>query len=213
MSIEPVNAPPVRGYLHVPEAGTKTVFVLAHGAGSNCEAPLLAALAHELEARGAACLRIDLPFRQQRPTGPPRPAGAAGDRAGLWAAAEMLRARWPGRPLVIGGQSYGGRQASMLAAEAPDLAAGLLLLSYPLHPPGAPEQLRTTHFPKLRARALFVHGSRDPFGSIPELRAALKLVPEEPQLMIMEGAGHELARRPRAAAVAARIAEASIELV
>src|SRR5690348_6692823 len=70
--------------------------------------------------------------------------------------------------IYLGGHSYGGRQASMLAAEAPDIAAALLLLSYPLHPPLKPAQLRTQHFPQLRVPALFVSGTTDGFGTIPK---------------------------------------------
>ena len=82
----------------------------------------------------------------------------------------------------------------MLAAEDPALADGLLLLSYPLHPPGKPEQRRTAHFPALRAPALFVHGSRDPFGSHDEMCAALALIPAATELLTIEGAGHDLGR-------------------
>jgi predicted alpha/beta-hydrolase family hydrolase len=80
----------------------------------------------------------------------------------------------------------------MLAASQPDLVDGLLLLSYPLHPPKSPAQLRTAHFPKLRTPALFVHGTRDGFGSIAEMTSALELVPAKTQLMPIEAAGHEL---------------------
>ena len=80
----------------------------------------------------------------------------------------------------------------MLLAANPTLADGLLLLSYPLHPPGKPEQLRTQHFPKLQRRALFVHGSRDGFGSLQELELALKLIPVETRLLPITGAGHDL---------------------
>ena len=69
-----------------------------------------------------------------------------------------------GGPVVLGGHSYGGRQATMLAAEEPGVAEALLLLSYPLHPPNKPAQLRTAHFPQLRTPALFVSGTKDPFG-------------------------------------------------
>src|ERR1700687_970804 len=82
----------------------------------------------------------------------------------------------------------------MLAADAPGLSDALLLLSYPLHPPRKPEQLRTAHFPKLETPALFVHGSRDPFGSPEELKQALSLIPAKTQLLEIEGAGHELGR-------------------
>lgn len=80
----------------------------------------------------------------------------------------------------------------MLCAEEPDLASGLLLLSYPLHPPRKPSQLRTQHFPNLQTPALFVHGTRDPFGSIAEMESALKLVPAKNTLLPVEGAGHDL---------------------
>ena len=81
----------------------------------------------------------------------------------------------------------------MLAAAEPGLVDGLLLLSYPLHPPKKPQEPRTDHFPNLRTPALFVHGSRDGFGSIEELTAALKLIPARTELMLVKGAGHELA--------------------
>jgi predicted alpha/beta-hydrolase family hydrolase len=104
----------------------------------------------------------------------------------------------------IGGQSYGGRQASMLVAEHPGLVDRMLLLSYPLHAPGKPEQLRTAHFPKLKTPVLFVHGSRDPFGSLEELKSAMALIPATVNLLAVEGAGHDLGRNHPA--LAARIA-------
>jgi hypothetical protein len=70
--------------------------------------------------------------------------------------------------------------------------SGLLLLSYPLHPPRKSEQLRTQHFPNLRTPSLFVHGTRDPFGSIEELTSALRLIPAKTDLTAVEGAGHDL---------------------
>jgi hypothetical protein len=81
----------------------------------------------------------------------------------------------------------------MLAATEPGLADRLLLLSYPLHPPKKPEQLRTAHLPKLRTPALFVHGSRDGMGMVAEMREAMELIPAQTELVIVEGAGHELA--------------------
>jgi len=92
----------------------------------------------------------------------------------------------------MGGHSYGGRQASMLAASEPGLVDGLLLLSYPLHPPKRPSDLRTSHFPDLRTSALFVHGTRDGFGSIDEMASALKLIPARVELLQVRGVGHEL---------------------
>jgi hypothetical protein len=82
----------------------------------------------------------------------------------------------------------------MLAAEQPGIADSLLLLSYPLHPPNRPDQLRTGHFPGLRTPARFVHGTKDPFGSPEELREAMALIPAPTELIVVEGAGHDLAR-------------------
>ena len=92
--------------------------------------------------------------------------------------------------MILAGQSYGGRQSSMVAAQSSEIAEGLLLLSYPLHPPGKPTQPRTGHFPSLRVPAFFVHGTRDPFGSIEELQEAIKLIPAKTALKVVEGAGH-----------------------
>jgi uncharacterized protein len=167
--------------------------ILTHGAGSNRNAPLLVALANALSESGTYVLRYDLPFRQERPHGPPRPGDAARDREGLRAEVLKIRETKPGR-IWLGGHSYGGRQASMLAAETPGLVDGLLLLSYPLHPPRKPAQLRTAHFPQLQTPALLVHGSRDPFGSFEELQKAIALIPAETRLIELEGAGHELGR-------------------
>ena len=80
----------------------------------------------------------------------------------------------------------------MLAAAHADAAAALLLLSYPLHPPRKPEQKRTSFFPDLRMPALFVHGTKDPFGSSEELRRAIAEIPARTDLMAVEGAGHDL---------------------
>jgi predicted alpha/beta-hydrolase family hydrolase len=168
--------------------------ILTHGAGSNRNAPLLVAVANAFSSAGVEVIRYDLPFRQERPHGPPRPGDAARDREGLREQVLKARERKPER-VWLGGHSYGGRQASMLAAESPGLADALLLLSYPLHPPRKHDQLRTAHFPKLETPALFVHGSRDPFGSPDELKQALGLIPATTHLLEIEGAGHELGRK------------------
>jgi len=78
------------------------------------------------------------------------------------------------------------------------LAAGLLLLSYPLHPPRRPEQQRTQHLPDLRTATLFVHGTRDPFGSIEELERAMKMIPARARLLAIEGSSHDLGFRGKA---------------
>jgi hypothetical protein len=182
--------PPVSGFLHRPESPSGVGLVLTHGAGGNAQSGLLVALAEAFAGAGFTVLRCDLPFRQHRRFGPPRPGDAARDREGLKNAASAMKKLVSGR-VFLGGQSYGGRQASMLLAEE-TLADGLLLLSYPLHAPSRPEQPRTQHLPQLHVPTLFVQGTRDPFGSIEEIEAARKLIPAKTELLIVEGAGHDL---------------------
>lgn len=183
--------PAVRGFLHVPDTASSDGIVLAHGAGSNSQSKGLVDMANALCAAGFKVLRIDLPFRQARPHGPPFPSGAAKDREGIRRALNVLRTKVSGR-LFAGGHSYGGRQTTMLASEDSQLVDGLLLLSYPLHAPGKPDQPRTSHFPKISAPALFVHGTRDPFATTEEMKTALTLLPAPHRLMEVEGAGHDL---------------------
>lgn len=182
----------VRGFLERPEQSRGDAIALTHGAGTNCTAPLLVNLAREFAQAGYLVLRYDLPFRQQR-KGPPSPAAAARDRDGVREAVAELRKLAPGR-IVAGGHSYGGRQTAMAAAEQAGLADGLLLLSYPLYPPGQPAKKRTGFFGDWRVPALFVHGTADPFGSPEELREAAAAIPARTDLLVVEGAGHDLKR-------------------
>ncbi|MCU1300553.1 MAG: hypothetical protein JWQ87_837 [Candidatus Sulfotelmatobacter sp.] len=187
-----VSADPfVRGFLHRPAKANGDGLVLTHGAGSNSQAPLLIALANAFAEAGYIVLRCDLPYRQDRSYGPPGPGEAKRDRAGLKNAVAAIQPMATGR-IFLGGHSYGGRQASMLCAEESGVAAGLLLMSYPLHPPRKPDQLRTQHFFNLQTPALFVHGTGDPFGSVEEMEKALKLIPAKTKLLVIEGAGHDL---------------------
>jgi predicted alpha/beta-hydrolase family hydrolase len=185
------NETPVRGFLHRPANAGQDWLVLTHGAGANCESPLLVALSDAFCLAGLTVLRCDLPFRQLRPHGPPPRGSAERDQQGLRSAIASVRKQTSGR-VFLGGHSYGGRQSSMLAADEPSLVDRLLLLSYPLHPPRRPDELRTAHFPRLQIPALFVHGTRDGFGSINEMEAALKLIPAPSELLPINSAGHEL---------------------
>ncbi len=191
--------PAVRGFLHSPENPNGDALILTHGAGSDCNSPLLVALGETFADHGYTVLRGDLPYRQERRTSPPFPGNAERDRAGLRNAVAAVRKSVAGR-IVLGGHSYGGRQSTMLCAEEPDLVSGLLLLSYPLHPPRKPDQLRTQHLPNLRTTSLFVQGTRDPFGSIEEINKALQLIPAKTELMRVEGAGHDLGFKGKARA-------------
>jgi predicted alpha/beta-hydrolase family hydrolase len=179
-------------YLHRPANPSGVALVLTHGAGANAQSSLLIKTAEAFTTVGFYVLRYNLPFRQRKPFGPPSPATAQQDREGLRDAVNRMREFAP--TVCLGGHSYGGRQASMLAAEDKGLAAALLLLSYPLHPPKKPEQLRTAHFPQLETSALFIHGTKDPFGTPTEMTAALRLIPAKTQLQIFEGAAHDLVK-------------------
>jgi predicted alpha/beta-hydrolase family hydrolase len=182
--------PPVRGFLHHPASPSGDGLILTHGAGGNANMALLVALAEAFAGAGFTVLRCDLPFRQARSFGPPRPGDAARDREGLKNAVVSMKKLATGH-VFLGGQSYGGRQASMMLADAA-LADGLLLLSYPLHAPAKPDQPRTQHLPNLHVPTLFVSGTRDPFGSIAEIDSARRLIPAKTDLLVVEGAGHDL---------------------
>lgn len=216
--------PHVVGFLHTPEHPNGNGFVLTHGAGGNAQAPMLRAIAEIFAQAGFTVLRCNLPYRQARSFGPPGPGDAARDRAGLKnaiAAVKKIRdaptlddvaksgnsgtrggspsvasGEWEPR-FFLGGHSYGGRQSSILCAEEPGLVAGLLLLSYPLHPPRKPEQQRTQHLPDLRTATLFVHGTRDPFASTTEMEQAIRMIPAKTKLLEVEGAGHDLGFKGR----------------
>lgn len=204
-----VQEAPVRGFLHHAGAGGDGL-VLTHGAGADCRTPLLRALAEAFNQAGEMVLRCDLPFRQARPYGPPPRGRAEDDRRGLRAAVDVMRRQTKGC-VFLGGHSYGGRQASMLAAEDPAVTESLLLLSYPLHPPKKPQEMRTGHFPSLRTPALFVSGERDAFATREELEMALKLIPARVELMVVPGAGHELITSRNRGELPGRIAQAFLK--
>ena len=197
--------PVIRGFLHLPPVSNGSAIVLTHGAGSNCQAKLLVEMSSALVVSGFTVLRFDLPFRSVRPQGPPRRGSAERDREGLRRAVSIMRKKTGGH-LLLGGHSYGGRQSTILVAEEPELVEGLLLLSYPLHPPRKPAELRTSHFSKLGRACFFVHGTRDPFGTIAEMQSALKLIPAQHALFEVDGAGHDLLGKKAAVELATRIA-------
>ena len=197
----------VRGFLH--EAGDVGL-VLTHGAGANCRAPLLVALADAFCDAEMTVLRYDLPFRQERPKGPPL-RSAERDQQGVAMAVEWMKHKVTGH-VFAGGHSYGGRQTSMMASARPEMVSGLLLLSYPLHPPNRPTQMRTGHFPEWQTPALFVQGERDGFGSRDEISEALKLIPAPTRLVMVEGAGHELLSKKNAVPLMQAVVSAFREL-
>jgi predicted alpha/beta-hydrolase family hydrolase len=101
----------------------------------------------------------------------------------------------------------------MLAATDPAVTEALLLLSYPLHPPQKPDQLRTAHFPSLKTPALFVSGERDGFGTRDELESALRQVPVRTTLMTVPGAGHELITAKNRSELPGNVVKAFLDFV
>jgi predicted alpha/beta-hydrolase family hydrolase len=116
---------------------------------------------------------------------------AAGDREGIREAVATVRQLATG-PVIAGGHSYGGRQTSMAVADEGLDVDVLTLFSYPLHPPGNPDRLRTEHLPRIAAPTVFTHGTSDPFGTIDELRAAAALIPTSTEVVEVTGARHDL---------------------
>ena len=155
--------------------GAPAGLILTPGAGADRDQPALVAIDRAMTDRGVVVRRIDFPYRLAGRRAPDRPAvlidavvRAAGELAGeLGVEADRL---------ALGGRSMGGRMCSMAVADG--LAAkALVLVSYPLHPPGRPEKLRTEHFGDLRLPCLFVSGTRDAFATPDELSAATAAIP------------------------------------
>ncbi|GAC69365.1 alpha/beta hydrolase family protein [Gordonia soli] len=191
MTVVTIDSDELLADVHRPAGGARGTIVLAHGAGGDRNSAILRAYADELSSRGWVVARIDLPYRRRRPKGPPSPSTAAADRDGIRTAIEALRGDTEG-PVLAGGHSYGGRQASMLVAEDASVADGLLLSSYPLHPPGKPDRLRTEHLPSLAVPTVVVHGHSDPFATSTELADAVALIPSDTRIVEIRGAGHDL---------------------
>lgn len=157
-----------------PKRGADRAVLLAHGAGADMSSAPLTAVADALADARIPSLRFNFPYKAAGRRAPDRaPVLEAAVRD---AATELARlAKLPTNRLVLGGRSMGGRICSMVAADDPDFAPlALVLLGYPLHPPGRPAQLRVDHFPKLRVPALFVSGTRDAFGTPAELKRHAK---------------------------------------
>ncbi|MGH9139301.1 MAG: alpha/beta hydrolase family protein [Acidimicrobiales bacterium] len=161
--------------------------LLAPGAGADRNQRTLVAVEESVSPLPVS--RMDFPYRKAGRKAPDRAPvliRAVNDEA----AALTARAGVPPEQLVLGGRSMGGRMCSLAVAEGLP-AAGLVLLSYPLHPPGKPENLRVEHFPALDVPCLFVTGTRDPFGSPDELTRHAAAIPGEVTHVWLEGARHD----------------------
>jgi hypothetical protein len=204
-----MNLDQIAGIAHQPQGAPQGIVVLTHGAGGNRDSKLLQQVCDEWARRGWLAVRYNLPYRRRRSKGPPS-GSAAADQAGIIEAIEVCRELAKG-PLIAGGHSYGGRQTSMVVATQPagptEKLAVLTLFSYPLHPPGKPERLRTEHLPDITVPTVFTHGTSDPFGTLAELRDAAALISAPTEIVEITGARHDLGSKtldvPRLAVAAA----------
>lgn len=173
------------------EPQRRSVVLLAHGAGVDVDHPWMTLAATELAARGLPVLRFRYPYMELAARAgrrrPPDPAPVL-EEAHV-DALETLRRLFPARRWLLAGKSLGARIATHIAAKGAH-AHGLVLLGYPLHPPRRPDKLRAEHFATLAQPALFVHGDRDEFGALDELRAALERYSGRAELCALEGADH-----------------------
>jgi uncharacterized protein len=198
------------------------VLVLAHGAGAGQRSAFMVQTARALAHRGVTTVTFNFPYTEAGRSVPDRqPVLEATWRAVIRALVTSGEAR-PGH-LAIGGKSMGGRLASHVVAAAPDqaveprsrgkaaaapsdatgtsiaaLVAALVLLGYPLHPPGDRTRQRVAHLPSLRTPTLVVQGTRDEFGSAHDVRQAFEVVPAPVQWLVIEGGNHSF-KVPRGA--------------
>ena len=173
------------------EPGTGTsdqlgVFVCAHGAGGNMNDRSVLSTANALRARGVGVVRFNFLYKEKK-SGRPDPMPKLKDC--YTAVVDRVKRELAPGTLVIGGRSMGGRAASMLAADGFD-CDGLLLLAYPLHPPGKPEQLRDAHLPAIKVPVICFSGTRDPFCTPSLMESVLKRLGSNWEMHWVEGADH-----------------------
>lgn len=175
--------------------------LLFPGAGSDANHPSLLAIERALAPMPVR--RADFPYRREGRKAPdraPKLLACVGEEAGLLAA----QARVAPKRVLLGGRSMGGRMCSIAVADGLP-AAGLVLIAYPLHPPGKPENLRVEHFPRLAVPCLFVSGTRDPFGTPEELEHHTTAIAGPVTHVWIDGGRHDL--KGQDDALAATVAE------
>jgi hypothetical protein len=173
-------------YDPAPNGDGSTVFVCAHGAGGNMADKSMLTVTRALGARGLSIVRFNFLYKEKRSS---RPDPMPKLKETTEAVVARVRSELRPKTLIIGGRSMGGRAASMLAADGFD-CSGLLLLAYPLHPPGKPDQLRDAHLPSIRVPVLCVNGTRDPFCTPELMKGVLERVTAPWQMLWLETADH-----------------------
>ncbi len=181
-----------------PAAPVWAALALAHGAGSGMDHPFLLGFAEAVREAGVGTMRFAFPYRE---AGRRMPGPAAHALATWEVAMAELERSFPGVPHVAAGRSYGGRMASMAAADGRIAPDALVYLGYPYHPPGAPERTRGDHLASIGAPQLFVSGTADPFVQPAEDFGRAVGSSPDAEIVWIDGGGHafEVKGRPRAA--------------
>jgi predicted alpha/beta-hydrolase family hydrolase len=169
--------------------------VFAHGAGAGQDHPWIRRVVRAFESHGHQVVTFNFPYMDAGRSAPDKPAVLETTFARVWAEAAAAH---PG-PMVAAGKSMGGRIASQVSAKhAFDPApAGLVFFGYPLHPPNQPAKRRDAHLGSIRERMLFLHGTRDPFGTPDEMRALVATLPAA-TLELVDTGDHSLVAQKRA---------------
>lgn len=163
--------------------------ILAHGAGASQTSPFMVRTATNLAARGLDVVTFNFAYTEQRRRLPDRTDRLEACYRGVIATVAR-HATLGQNHLAIGGKSMGGRIATHLAAARVDGPNAVVLLGYPLHPPGKPQQLRSAHLPKIAIPMLLIQGARDPFGTPEELRPILATLSAPTRLFVVEDGDH-----------------------
>lgn len=177
--------------LRLPQESDQNRFellALAHGAGADMRSAFLSYVCESVAAAGIATLKFNFPYMEK---GRKAPDPARKLEATWRSVLDRLRddPALGFANVFVGGKSLGGRMASRVVAQG-EPVAGLVLLGYPLHPPGKPEKLRTEHFPRISVPSLFIQGTRDPLCDLTLLRQALPRIPGRADLHLVEGGDH-----------------------
>ena len=171
--------------------------VLAHGAGAGKDHPWMLKVARAFEARGISIVRFNFPYKDAGKGVPDKAPVLEAHFAKVWKDAAASAKG----PMIAAGKSMGGRIASQVAAAGgfDPAPAGLIFFGYPLHPPSKPAQRRDAHLPKIKVPMLFLHGTRDPFGTPDEMTTLAASLPSS-KLHIVDGGDHSLVASKRASA-------------
>lgn len=179
--------------------GAWALAAIAHGAGAGFRHPFLDGFVVGMHAAGIATMRFNFPYAEAGRRMP----GPAAHAVATWAAVEAAAGRAdPDLPFWASGKSYGGRMASMAAAEDAIDPAGLIYLGYPLHPPGSPDKARSAHLPDIPQPQLFLEGTNDPFIDPHDQLLGAVSSCQDAEVIWIDGGGHsfEVKGRRRSAA-------------